>query len=279
MDGCRYDCRSAPELKLYASALEDLGREECRATVSEVELSNCTLGDSTSSAVVVLFGDSHAFHWLPAVEEVATDRGWRLETVVKASCTAIDETRWHERLGRPYWECDEWRAKALARIDSLRPDLVLVSSSYKGYEGIEKDKWVGGITRLLQRFAVSSDVVLIRDIPGPDFEATVCLSRQAGRNSSGSACSFYFDDPDESAVYRAQVSAADAVENVRVMDLNEHICRSGQCNPLVGDSVVVWRDRHHMTATFARTLGPTLSRSLDGVLVGGAQRSGASSDT
>jgi hypothetical protein len=41
----------------------------------------------------VLFGDSHAAQWFPAVENIASSQGYKLFSFTKTSCPAIDVPR------------------------------------------------------------------------------------------------------------------------------------------------------------------------------------------
>lgn len=50
----------------------------------------CATGDTSSATTVALVGDSHAAMWRPALEQVAQQQGWRLETMAKAACPLLD---------------------------------------------------------------------------------------------------------------------------------------------------------------------------------------------
>jgi hypothetical protein len=48
--------------------------------------------------------------------------------------------------------------------------------------------------------------------------------------------------------------------------LNDAICPgTGSC-PAVMNNMIVWRDAHHLTATFATTLGPAIDAQLVAIL-------------
>lgn len=73
-------------------------------------------------------------------------------------------------------------------------------------------------------------------------------------------------DPTRCAVDRkGSLGTGDALEEaakrtdgkVQMVDLTDLFCTETQC-PLVIGNVIVYRDAHHMTATYARTLGPHL---------------------
>ena len=46
-----------------------------------------------------------------------------------------------------------------------------------------------------------------------------------------------------------------------VLDLSRYFCAGDYCSPGVG-GVFVYRDAHHLTATFARTLTPYLAEAM-----------------
>jgi hypothetical protein len=52
-----------------------------------------------------------------------------------------------------------------------------------------------------------------------------------------------------------------------LIDLTAAICPgTGNC-PVVIDNMIVWRDDHHLTATFSATLGPAIDAQLVPILV------------
>jgi hypothetical protein len=58
--------------------------------------------------------------------------------------------------------------------------------------------------------------------------------------------------------------AAIGIPDVSLIDMNDLFCWDGTCKEAIG-GVVVHRDTHHLTATFARTLAPELGRRLDAI--------------
>ena len=47
----------------------------------------------------------------------------------------------------------------------------------------------------------------------------------------------------------------------QLVDLNRYVCPADQCAAVIGN-VIVWRDPHHLTATYARTLASRLDEEL-----------------
>ncbi|HEV2093271.1 MAG TPA: acyltransferase family protein, partial [Rubrobacter sp.] len=50
----------------------------CHLDLPETESPACVYGNPSSDTTVVLFGDSHAMQWFPALNELAKERDWRL---------------------------------------------------------------------------------------------------------------------------------------------------------------------------------------------------------
>ena len=80
-----------------------VGPSSCHAdqTGSEADLS-CVFGDADGSTTVVLIGDGHARHWLPGLEVIAQEEGWRLISVTKSGCNPFDVPSWNSNFERPY---------------------------------------------------------------------------------------------------------------------------------------------------------------------------------
>lgn len=89
----------------------------------------CVYGAVASDTTLVLFGDSHAAQWFPALEQVAARRRWRLVSLTKSACPSAMVSVLNPSLGRAYVECDRWRRRAFARIDSLHATIVVVSNA------------------------------------------------------------------------------------------------------------------------------------------------------
>lgn len=49
--------------------------------------------------------------------------------------------------------------------------------------------------------------------------------------------------------------------DVPIIDLTDAICEADTCRAIVGN-VLAWRDSNHLTATYVRTLAPTLGAAM-----------------
>jgi SGNH domain (fused to AT3 domains) len=235
---------------------------------------DCRFGDPAGTRVVVLVGDSHAAHWFPAMDAIARSRHWQLWFWAKSACGYGEVREELPAYHREYTECTAWRRSAFDRIAALpRVDLVVVGRaiSYLGQlldgDGTELDRsaaapvWAAGVAASLRELGAGGrHVVLLRDVPRPGFDVPECLSSHANATAS---CTFPRGGhvhPDE-ALWSAEapVAAAARVPNV---DLTPVLCPGDPCQVVSPGGAIVYRDEHHLTATFAREAAAPLAAAL-----------------
>jgi peptidoglycan/LPS O-acetylase OafA/YrhL len=62
--------------------------DDCHVNNGEVLSGDCTYGDKSSDKTIVLYGDSHAAQWFPALEKLANENGFKLVSLTKSACPA-----------------------------------------------------------------------------------------------------------------------------------------------------------------------------------------------
>jgi peptidoglycan/LPS O-acetylase OafA/YrhL len=254
-----------------ADASADRGRvyrDGCLAGEHEVVSRSCVYGRPGGRRTMVLFGDSHAMQWFPALQQVARRRGWRLVVLTKAGCPPPEVRVVFTLSGRSYAECDAWRSYALRRIERTeRPALVVAGASAHYTVVRDGGRRVGGAagTRLLadgfapvlgRLRATGSRVAVIGDAPRPPRDIPDCVSGHMDRLAR---CAF----PRAAATEGAGVLAAGAarVGGVRVIDPTDAFCLRDVCPAVIGD-VLVYRNSGHLTASYVSTLAGWLGRRL-----------------
>ena len=255
-------------LELAVADQAEVYRKGCHAEYLVEQPSGCVFGDATSTRTVVLFGDSHAAQWFPAVERLAVDAGWRLIPLTKSACPAPVYEPFDPNLGRQYFECTRWRERALERIRELHPGLVVISTSRRNSAFTDGSPaamgaWDRGVRELLERVSgAAASVVVFKDTPRPDFAVPLCLARAQWRGlDPGSACAFEVGDASQAIVDRMWPVDAIRAANVRVFDPTSLVCPDRMCST-ERHGMVLYSDSHHLTATFARTLAPRLAGVL-----------------
>uniref|UniRef100_UPI002A816AF7 acyltransferase family protein n=1 Tax=Streptomyces sp. CRN 30 TaxID=3075613 RepID=UPI002A816AF7 len=263
--------RSASALRPLPETAEDdtdAPHDDCLVDQLDTEpASGCVYGDTTSATTVVLFGDSHAVQWTPALRAIAERRGWRLEVLTKSACSPAEVTVWAGQLKRAYTECDDWRETALKRIEAEKPAMVVTgaraTTSVADGDGARlgdtasAERTEEGYAKTLRRLTgTGAKVVTFADNPHPEPDVPSCVS---GAMDSLVDCATAKDD----ALGFEQVGevATAEVDGASLIDATSMFCRDGECPAVIG-SVVVYRNDDHLTATYVRTLTEWLGKRL-----------------
>ncbi|MEV8225485.1 acyltransferase family protein [Streptomyces sp. NPDC079167] len=252
---------SLPEVKSSRSAVY---RDGCHVDRAATGTRPCVYGDPASSRTVVLFGDSHAAQWFPALQRLATTRGWKLVPLTKASCKVADLTTVYDH--KPYTACDTWRSDAVARIRALRPDLVVASSSDAGDPvrpaADPLRQWTTGFESTFRDLRASGTrVAALLDTPWPKGDPVDCAARNSLQLH---ACANHLPDAIHDATRGRAVRAAASATDTTVIDPTPWVCapRTGFCPVVVGDTAV-HRDDSHLSEAYAAALAPVLAPTLD----------------
>ena len=234
----------------------------CMQAIDKAALEVCSSGPSVATAKrqVAVIGDSHAMHWMPTLQLIAKQQQWHLTALLKGSCPLTEAVR--TSTPEQAASCVTWN-KAVQRWLVEHPEVheIFVSSSslntvvptagqtwqqtaIQGYQSAWDDL-PSSVTRIF----------VLRDIPRPRPDVVACaqLAVQKGHNlreCGRPASKAILDDVEARA-------AAQSDRAPVVIDLNRYFCAGDYCSPDVGGAFV-YRDGHHMTATFARTLAPYL---------------------
>jgi peptidoglycan/LPS O-acetylase OafA/YrhL len=263
-----------PRQRMLLAATEETSpvSGECMAMFRETQVRECVFGDRNAGTTVMLFGDSHAAHWLPALEQIAYERKWKLVTVLKASCPTADVPVYNPRIERTETECAEWRVAALERILKFEPALVVISNSAGyiktanstgGYSTTSVTEWQAGTQRTLAALdrAVIPTVVLY-DVPVQRIDVPTCLSRVIAHPwYSERWCTSSRAEALDSHVLRAEQAAVSGLRSVRLLDLSDVFCDVSTCKVEM-QGIPIYRDRGHLNSVFARSLAPLLSEKL-----------------
>jgi peptidoglycan/LPS O-acetylase OafA/YrhL len=239
----------------------------CHLDLPETESPECVYGNLSSDTTVVLFGDSHAMQWFPALNELAKERDWRLVGFSKSACPPAEISVYSTGLRREYRECEEWRERTLGRIVREENPSLVVTSMLNRYRAREDGKGldrnasneavVEGYASTLKKLRGSgAPVAVIEDVPSPGKNVPKCVSRSLDRLQD---CAFprkkALDQP------RINVRAAREVEGVSLVDPTPVVCPEKTCPAVIGD-VLVYRNGAHLTRTYVNTLTPWLGERL-----------------
>jgi hypothetical protein len=231
----------------------------------------CWFGDPASPVTMAIVGDSKATMFMPAFLAVARQRGWRVVTLLKGTCSPVLLTTNTQQYafdgGR---SCDRWRHHVIDWLRTAPPALIVYAHSDdyglvdagKSLIGPRKGQaWERGAAATVARLPAGSGVLWLGDVPRNDDNPVRCLKDS---RDDMSACATRRMAPaarEMEAALRRGVTDAGA----RFSTLHDQVCTYDPC-PLVHGDTLLWRDDAHLTVTFSRQLAPTLGPLLDAAL-------------
>lgn len=221
--------------------------DNCHVNYGETKSNECVYGNPDAETTVVLYGDSHAAQWFPALEKLANQRGFKLVSLTKSACPSVDVPRPDQGAYKNI-HCEKWRENSIKRIQEIRPLAVIISSFQyftppRGYSN-KSEWWNDGQNRLFKDLLGSSqNLVYISDTPKPQRDIPNCLASQPL-----SECNSTKKTP---VVIRS---------GFKKIDPTPWLCEK-KC-PAIQDGYVVYRDASHISVAAALALTSTLEQAL-----------------
>jgi len=249
-----------PALVDIESDLPSAYSDHCIQNTLGTEVLACVYGPRHAALRIALVGDSHAIHWIPAFQALTDRMELQLVAFTKTSCAFSLRPVWHFKQNREYTECTEWTRKVIARLAEERFDRVVIAHSpMHTLPGKQKGKGIKplakGIREALDALARTGNrVVVLRTTPWHNRPPRDCVAVEAPPYEK-CASSRAEALPDEA------LSVAARAGGYQVLDLTDFFCPGDRCPPIIGN-VFVYRDGHHITATYMRTLAPMLAERL-----------------
>ena len=227
----------------------------CWTATPTVPVPTCAYGSTRKDAYrIALVGDSHAAGYVAGLRDRLAARNWHMDTFLGITC------RW---LAQPAGdECAPRSADISKRILTGKYDMVVVSG-LRQPRGPSGDAAAAGITAGYKAawapvLATGTKVVAIADQPMLTDELIACTTNVGAMAASKCTTPRSFGmggiDP--------MIDAVAGSPGASLVDLTSHYCTADTC-PLVIGGVIVFRDRHHISGTWSRTLGPYVIDALD----------------
>jgi hypothetical protein len=219
----------------------------CHANYAQTNSGTCEYGKTDSDKVMVLYGDSHAAQWFPALHEIAIRSGYKLISLTKSACPSVEVKR-RDQGGFKASRCEKWRENTTKRIKEINPD-VLIMSSFQYYAQPPQFRnrikwWNDGQLQLLKDVKNSAKLLIyITDTPHPVRDIPACLA-----NYSISECN------------TSERSRNLSISGFNIINPNPWLC-SNVC-PAVKDGIVTYRDASHISVDMAIALIPKLEQGL-----------------
>jgi peptidoglycan/LPS O-acetylase OafA/YrhL len=258
------------DLAVAASGDMDAKADHGAVCLTKREVSKvtaCVFGASkeTAKLTVALVGDSHAYHWVGALNAIAEKESWRIVEYVKSSCPGIlspsIEASWYPEGASA---CHTWTSAVVAEIAARDDiDVVLTASMTRDYVEAPPRGGAKGVVSAasLQRtwdawVASGKQVVVLADTPNWQLgDVPTCVSASGTDDPCAFPASARDGDPKVDAVLSRPTPG------IHLIDLNDYLCDATLCHVAIG-GVVAIGDGNHLTQTFSVSLSPYLGPML-----------------
>ena len=218
----------------------------CGAGDGDTTSNICHLGRSSSSRSVVVFGDSHAQMWMPAVLSMAQQDGWVVIPLAKSACTP---EKWVLHEG--FTECRTWYRWAVRQAKALHPDVTLIAGCCGGSLGDTADAIKKAFVSLATTMKPNSKkVVVLADDNGIRQQPVDCLLAPHATMRSCTSMWTGGQSP-----LNADLAALAEIHDFGFMDTSGWFCFDQECPTVVGHTIV-YADTDHITREYALELAP-----------------------
>ena len=241
---------------------------ECQAKNKDTEAKACVYGNPNGLRNIILFGDSHATQWMPALNQIGLKNDFKITMFTKAGCPASDLYVLYEiaqdKLIK-YPECAIWRQNTLAEINRMpEPELIVLAASSKYNDGSDPkrnfDYWVKGYQSTfvsLQKYI--DKIIILNDTPHAGFpEPLDCLGKNL---TTPSNCDLTYS---QVVTPLDRMEALTQISNeykIPIVDPISWLCNQSIC-PAVLDGIPAYVDASHLSAQMSEHLAPLLEQSI-----------------
>ena len=214
----------------------------------------CAFGDLTAKQVVVLYGDSFALQWVPAMSALGTADHFKVLVYVRLGCPFADKAV-RDYLGSFDTGCLTFRSSVVKAINAMRPAPQLVLTAEDFYRtapdgtGISPRRWAAAVAVTLKQLADRRfPVGVILGTPAARQDPSQCL---AAHPSDIQSC----DTPiAKSFSMLADARFASAVRGARGYVVNVSMLICGNSCPDVLHNTLVYADRWHLSDAYVQSL-------------------------
>lgn len=235
----------------------------CMGLTGSMQIRQCEFGVRNGPKTIILAGDSHAMQFGTAIEKVAKLHGWRFVMFVKPACPFGDFSVYTE--GWERGECWHFRKEVLRRVLEIKPDLLLVASARAGLFGqiSAAEKQINGFKSYLQKYVDGGiRMGIIRDNPALRISAPGCvLSYGKDHKLCNSDRKLVIENLKD---YLVNVSAM--LPEATLVDLTHLYCSKDICPAVIGN-ILVYRDSHHITDAYGKTMAPYFDQVIRKLLL------------
>lgn len=225
----------------------------------------CIYGDEAAKKTAVVLGDSVAISYVPGIRAALEPQGYKIHVYTMQQCpaAAVDVIK-ASKAAHP--KCAPFRTWALQQIASMKPDMVISSSSSGTLArlssgatgGAAVGEWTEASKKLYTELSASAKQVFVLDPPPRGRKFAECATKMS--TPANCASKVQQLSLDMTAAGRSALDPAEQA-NVHYVDTVGWFCVAGNCPAFAGTSPM-HADGAHLTAAYSKSLGPVLSEAL-----------------
>jgi hypothetical protein len=256
-----------PKLPMRPTVLEaredlpETTNDGCISDFAGIGVINCTFGDKSATRTIALAGGSHAEHWITALDLLGRLHHFKVVTYMKMGCPLTTE-QMPLVMGdnRPYPGCRDWNDKVMPKLIADHPDFVFTTAT-RPWNIKPGDVMPGTYIGIWQTLSDNNIPILaMRDTPwlvrnGQPYFPTDCLADGGDAISCGIKRSDVLSDHNPTLDFVAQFPL------LKPLDMSDAVCRQDICRAVEGN-VLLYRDAHHISTTYMRTMAGELGRQI-----------------
>mgnify|MGYP006276567723 CR=1 FL=1 len=221
----------------------------------------CVGGDTTSSKVVVLVGDSHVGNWFGVLSTVLLSRHEKLNAFAFPSCPTAEVAGYSVNLLR-WRDCSTWHRHLDAVVRSIHPVAIMAVSGPGFLTTYSTSTWAADMAKEFKgmtRGLTGVQTILIGTTPSLLHHAPACV---AAHSASLQKCTYnYRSTKSQYRKLLVRDAAIVRASKAQYLATTPWFCESFRC-PVVVANTLVYVDADHISSAYAERLAPDLSAKL-----------------
>lgn len=214
------------------------------------------VGDGAPRSIAIV-GGSHSQQWLPALDRIGQERGFRVRSYIRSMCPYVLEglpVDWYTT--QPGKRCLTWNKLVLEDLTENPPDYVLTTAT-RSQDSPHGREWVPPpyLDAFERLGAAGIPVIALRD--------TALFAANPGECVLANP-----DDPSLCGAAKSEVHGSDGLlsteafpSNVQTIDLSPYWCPDDWCPAVIGN-VLTYADASHLTTEYVASMTGVLDERI-----------------
>jgi peptidoglycan/LPS O-acetylase OafA/YrhL len=224
-----------------------INQDGCHIHLGQTVSPLCEYGDRSSAQTIVLYGDSHAAQWMPALDIVGRKYNMRILSLTKSGCPSAEVIK-EPSSQYVAEECQAFRDSTIERIRKERPRAVILSGmqpfTAPNSTVDSRNWWLAGEAKAFARLKGITDFpIYLTDTPLPRLDIPTCLAKAEKIDCD-----------------TARPISPEVAPGFKAINPTPWLC-DRQCNAVI-DGIIVYRDHSHLSVAMSKYLAPYLAEEL-----------------